>query len=340
MGFKLKDYIFQKLDQRYIYSKYMNISIEDINYCISTGDKISNPLRVDKDPSLSFKWYGDKLIATDFGNRDYRGDIFKIVGIVINKNCNNSEHFIEICCDIIDTCLSNKTIKRNIKNEDISKNEKREVELEFIEKSFNKSDYNYFSKFGISEEYVDKYIRCADRYIINGFMAKYRYRTNDPCYVYDVNPDKLKFYFPFRSKKDVRFITNNKCPIECINEISNKDYTLLIKGFKDKILLKRLFDFYNINDFNIFSLSSESVLLTDDIYKLLKHKTSSGRIFSIMDLDNAGISCMDDLNKKYNIEPIYFSKGFNAKDPTDLVLLKGYSFVKSHFKIILNELNL
>lgn len=81
-----KDYILNTLDQVHIYSVFLNVPETEINNCICLRNyKISNPLRYDPNPSVSFKWYGNKLIFRDFADYRYRGDVFEIVGLVLKR---------------------------------------------------------------------------------------------------------------------------------------------------------------------------------------------------------------------------------------------------------------
>ena len=97
-----KDYILNTLDQVHIYSVFLNIPETEINNCICLRNyKISNPLRYDPNPSVSFKWYGNKLIFRDFADYRYRGDVFEIVGLILKKNCTNNKDFIEICSNML-----------------------------------------------------------------------------------------------------------------------------------------------------------------------------------------------------------------------------------------------
>lgn len=50
-----KDYILNTLDQVHIYSVFLNVPETEINNCICLRNyKISNPLRYDPNPSVSF----------------------------------------------------------------------------------------------------------------------------------------------------------------------------------------------------------------------------------------------------------------------------------------------
>ena len=91
---QLKKHILS-LDQEVLLAKILSISIDDISYCLENKrNKISNPLRIDNDPSLGMMYVLDKETALpklrlhDFANPFYRGDLFDFAGIIFKKNTN------------------------------------------------------------------------------------------------------------------------------------------------------------------------------------------------------------------------------------------------------------
>lgn len=118
----LKKTILNDYDQITIFATYLEIPESDINYCLENkSNKISNPLRIDRDPSLGFMTTIDKqtniykLKMYDFADPYYRGDCFDLVGIVRSLNSNKGAEFITICNDIIYT-MRDKTLQTNIKD--------------------------------------------------------------------------------------------------------------------------------------------------------------------------------------------------------------------------------
>ena len=78
-----KSFILDTFDQVSIFSTYLEIPENDINYCLENKSfKISNPLRVDVNPSLSFIPVMDKQTSMfklrfhDWADPSYRGDCF------------------------------------------------------------------------------------------------------------------------------------------------------------------------------------------------------------------------------------------------------------------------
>ena len=156
-------------------------------------------------------------------------------------------------------------------------------------------------------------------------MSPYRYTGCDPCYAYRVNPNKIKLYFPFRTKKDIRFITNNRVPIENIDNIKKADYTIIIKSIKDKILFDRIITEKNIKNIQILSAASETVNIPNDIHTVISKYTNKDNIYSLFDNDSAGIKGMIHL-------------GYDSKDPTDMVKKYGYNKVYEQFDLIIKKI--
>lgn len=334
----LKQYIIENINQELVFSKYLGISIEDIRISIIDNCKILNSYRYEKSPSLKFKYYNDKLIARDFGDNRYSGDIFEVVGNIINKDCRSRQGFIDICSDIIVTCTKDNAdiiIAKEREEKELSKNN---TIIEYNSRKPNRLNYIFYEQFGINEEYFNKNVEVVDSYYINGRMSPYRYTGCDPCYAYRVNPNKIKLYFPFRTKKDIRFITNNRVPIENIDNIKKTDYTIIIKSIKDKILFDRIITEKNIKNIQILSAASETVNIPNDIHTVISKYTNKDNIYSLFDNDSAGIKGMIHLEETLGIHPIYFTLGYDSKDPTDMVKKYGYNKVYEQFDLIIKKI--
>lgn len=335
----IKDYILDNIDQTFIYSYYLQVPQEDIQYNIfHPNEKVRNPLRNDKHPSLSFKYYGNKLICKDFGDSRFRGDVFEIAGYILNKNCRNSEDFIYICNDIMLNCNRNLQHNLNVANCEQELINKESLQIDIDTRHPNKIDYTYWELFGIRKENLNKKVFVCDRYRLNGWQTPYRYSGTDPCYAYLVNPNRYKLYFPYRNKHARKFITNNRSPIECLHEIKYIDYICLIKGYKDKILLEQMCEDKGINNILFLPAASETVVLPQDIYDILKRYSLSGKIFTIFDTDAVGIKSAKQLQEQFGTIPIYFTSNYKSKDPSDMVKDYSYKKVLTHFDSVLKQI--
>lgn len=335
----IKDYILDNIDQTFIYSYYLQVPQEDIQYNIfHPNEKVRNPLRNDQHPSLSFKYYGNKLICKDFGDSRFRGDVFEIAGYILNKNCRNSEDFIYICNDIMLNCNRNLQHNLNVVNCEQELINKESLQIDIDTRHPNKIDYTYWELFGIRKENLNKKVFVCDRYRLNGWQTPYRYSGTDPCYAYLVNPNRYKLYFPYRNKHARKFITNNRSPIECLHEIKYIDYICLIKGYKDKILLEQMCEDKGINNILFLPAASETVVLPQDIYDILKRYSLSGKIFTMFDTDAVGIKSAKQLQEQFGTIPIYFTSNYKSKDPSDMVKDYSYKKVLTHFDSVLKQI--
>lgn len=328
-----------------ILASYFFLNERDIEISIQSGYKCFNTYRNEKIPSLSFKNYNGKIIAKDFGDDKFSGDVFQIVGAILCLNCNKNIDFIKICEHIINRFRNNEKGKVVITignynsslsspNGDINKS----TIIEILPRNHNSLDYNIFMKQGITEQQIRDNITVVNKYWINGKENAYRYSVKDPCYAYNVMyNNKYKLYFPLRNRdsKYSKFLTNNKIEIECLDKIKHSDITIFTKAFKDKLLLERLCKDTNINNIQIFSLTSEVVKFKKDILDLVKKYTRSKIIINMLDNDNVGKTKMIEMSEQhyfYNIIATIHSYIF-AKDLTDLCKLIGYDKVKNYFNI-------
>lgn len=329
----LKDTILS-LNQEEIYSLYLSIPVADINWStLNNSNKIANSHRNENNPSMSFRWFGDKLIARDFGDSRYNGDVFRVVGYIINKNCMETEDFIDICNDILETYYSKKHKKK--KDYEIIKDDSCIKDIDFTPRLLQKRDYDYFNSFGILNRNILDNVTPVLRYSINGKVTGYRNSYTDPCYHYTVNYKFSKLYFPFRNKKSPypRFITNNILALDDITDIRKCKDCIIVKSIKDKMLLNQILELLNIKDILILTASSEISTLPLNILYLLKENVEHN-IYSMFDIDNTGMTSMELLQSNYDIKSIIFST--LAKDPTDYCKSYGYNNTINTFKIHIN----
>lgn len=329
----LKDYILNNISQISIFSRYFGIPEDDINDSINFKVKISNPLRSDPTPSLMFKSYGDKIVSRDYGNSNYSGDIFEVVGFIIDKDCRDSKEFIDICKNIIDYNVSKKT-----KIDKTSRIEEPTI-ITIDERSVNNNDFRYFAQYCLPKEYiVDKYLFIKS-YCINDIQSTYFYKPSDPCYAYINNPDSIKLYFPLRNKKQKRFITNNRIPIENIDKLTKKDFTVLIKAYKDKIMMEYVCYLLNIDNINFIPVASETARLDKDIVNLIKRYTIK-TVFTMFDIDKCGLEAAIYYRDNYGFRNIFIDPNNIDKDPSDLMNnIKIKKFLKLFKTIYENVFN-
>ena len=358
----LKEYILTNYNQEKLYAKYLGLPLEEIEEAIENNRNIINTLRAsDTIPSLRLSYFNNKLRMWDFGNSLFRGDIFDLVGIALQKDSNNPIEFVEICKHII----NNEKIDIKI----ISKIPSSTLTIiDYLTKPFNRKDIDYWLQGGVTTKHLSlRGVSPVKSIYVNKTgkpILYYTYSTNDPAYVYrDCVVDKtelVKIYRPFASKKD-KFITNNKYLFEGINELYSSDILIITKSRKDKLVLEVLLDDGSIvknldklvRSFNlpsyidypflsgfyqpsyalhkrycITNLTAESVFLGEKIVSLLrvKHK----KIIINYDYDLTGIFNAFIYYKVYDITPLFI--GRNATKIID-------SLNDSLLKLLKNKLN-
>lgn len=331
------------LSQEKIYSIYFKIDIKDITWStIDNWNKLSNPFREDSNPSLSFKWYNDKLIVRDWGDSRWNGDVFKVIGYILNMNCYVNTQFITICNDILIRYYNDANNNTPLNNEEykVIAKVKTITKIDTKIRTLQKRDYNYFNAYGILNKTVDKYVEAVIRYDVNDIRTAYKNDARDPCYKYTVNHIFTKLYFPNRHKKSVlpRFVTNNILQIDDITDIQYSNDKILVKSVKDKMLVIQILETFNIsrNDIDIHTASSETASFKLDILTLLRENTKY-HIYAMFDADKTGIISMNELKTNADIIPLIFSS--EAKDPTDFYKAFGYDKTIEVFKQIINQIH-
>lgn len=328
----LKDTILD-LDQARIFSLYLDISVEEINSAAAhSSNKVINNHRGERSPSMGFRYYGNKLICRDFGDIRYSGDVFEVVGFIINKRYTEPKDFIDICNDILQTYYGECKKHKLADYEIIEKNKGIITNITTEDRLLQRKDFDNFSKYGILKSTVEQYVTAVRRYNINDFQTGYKNNYNDPCYKYISNHRFIKLYFPNRHKssKYPRFITNNPLQIEDLTTIIPSTDLLLCKSIKDKMLLTQMLQQFNISntDIQILTASSEISVLDNKIFNIISSKIT-GNIYTMFDADNAGLNAMKCLQEQCNYIPLLFST--DAKDPTDYCRSFGYKSTQQRF---------
>lgn len=339
----IKEYILSKVSEEQIFAYYLDIPISDIITSLNNSSyRILNKHRYEENPSLRFV-NRTKLKTLDYGSRIWSGDCFQIAGNVLRKNCNDRLEFMYILNHIVKNMINQNIqfISTELPKTDVNRNL---TEINILIKPFSKFDYNFYNKYNIRNESIINTF-AVENYWINNELNKYNYSTSDPCYAYYIGKIKniilWKLYFPFR-KKGVRFITNNKLCIENIIEIKGNRILILTKSKKDEFLLKQIFKDLNISIVDVYSLLSETAILTDEIYKYLKDKYKC--IVTLLDNDTQGKEATNLYINKYNICPYFLVGQLEqlSKDITDTSRDKGYNFtvelVKEGYNNLINTL--
>lgn len=328
---KLKRYILENLRQEEIVAVFLGVSEEEVNYCLAhPSNKIRNPLRTDKRPSLGMMWQTDnstglpKIKLYDFAESMYRGDCFDLVSWTSTLNPANKQHFVMICRAIIQ--YGSKQLLRIMP--DVKQNiviTKQPVTISIQSREFNNYDMRYWSKFGITKEHLILDRCFAVEYAwINSNIPNYTYGTKDPCYAYYIGRDILngnelyQLYFPLRKKDRVskpRFITNSSYALLDITDFFKRDILVLVKSKKDKLTILSLLERLKSNTsfllwgvtLDIRAISSENPTITKQQNDILQRNYPN--IFIYTDFDRAGRQTAYYYKKAFGYHSLYITNG-------------------------------
>lgn len=336
-----KNYILNNYDQVTIFAHYLEIPESDINYCLENkSNKISNPLRVDRDPSLGFMMVQDKqtgaykLKMYDFADPFYRGDCFDLVGKLLRLSSTRGVEFIAICNSIIYS-MRTKKLHTEI-NKALYKQSKSVFTNIHIEpRLWNKWDIDFWESRGLLFNENKHLIFPLKRSFISNY-CDYIYTEDDPGYAwitgYYDNQTLYKLYFPNRDRNHptlTRFKTNNKYyPLECIHELKPADILVITKGFKEKRLLKRLlFKFNRKYTVEVSNVTAESIIFTDEF--ALKLYDIFGTVVTNADFDYTGLHSTGVHKRKFGMIRFVPTNGkygtydFGGKDLCEIYMNHG-----------------
>lgn len=338
-----KKAILESISQITIFSTYFDLPANVIQHCIDTGELILSPIRLDRHPTVGFRYDNKgKLKMRDFGGY-FWGDCFDAVAFILSQsgdgvlNINKKEDFVKVLrhiaytfSDIFYGIKRDENLPGQIKaNLEIARNKKPIIEL--VVRNWNEDDQNYWNQFGINLQYLNiNFVYPIDQYYINRNInpePKYFYNPKDPCYAYFLGKDKqginsIKLYFPKRPHGTTRFITNAN-HLEGIYNLAGKnyDYIVITKSSKDRMsigcTLASIFPYGELTTMSIgvINIPHETYRLRPIEYDWLKGKLKEGgKLVSLMDNDRAGICEASYLRRAFNIIPLFIPKDTCCKD--------------------------
>lgn len=284
---------------------------------------ICSPFRKDRNPSLTFKVKGNKVIWKDWGTGE-GGDAFTFLMLYFNKSFN--EILNKVWNDLI---LNNSYDKIKVKRKNNFSKSSDNLNKNFIiqTQSFGFFDRKYWKSYGISIKTLIKYNVYSIKYFkFNGIFLEYS--INNPIYGYKFSENIWKIYTPFNKKRKFLF-NGNKNIIEGYDQLDSiGEFLFITKSLKDVMLFREL-------GYNAISFISETVLPDKEI--ILKLKERFKRIIVFYDNDDAGIKGAENICSNYNLEKMLIPKEFETKDITDTFRKYGKEFVIDYLNKSLNE---
>jgi hypothetical protein len=355
-----KNYILQRISQEDIFSKFLDISLSDIDHCIrNSGYLIKAPYTIrttDDTPSCGFRYAGHKLRFKDFAGY-FWGDCFDAVAFVHNIDVNDSRGFMEVLDLVAKSFRIHKyegtdvvvPTNRHLDKTPISK--KPPIEIKIKKRPFNRLDATYWSKiFFTKGDLIEAEIYACQYIWLNGFLA-YDYdkiNSQDVAYAYYFGVDKasgldiIKIYFPYRSKKQGRFIMNIPV-IEGLRKQKIAEILVLTKSYKDVVALRKLCK--GRFDVDALGLPSENHIISKDDY--YNFWLQYNQIVTLMDFDFTGRSIAWKHRTIYNIPSLFLTNGklnttnYGSKDFTDYLAHNGQEqtikLIENAYKYVTNK---
>lgn len=299
-----REILFGFLRQEEIFEKYLGTQI-------LLNKKVLNPLRGDRYPTVSFKWFDGTLLMNDQSGW-FVGDCISLVAKKIYY-CSYQ--------DAIQAIYKDFNLHRYPRTKQAFKvPENVSNEIKVWKKPLEDMDLMWWESHKITPPTLDYYKVSGVRQLNIGKMWYY-YNKYDPCYHYDVQ-EKHKLYFPFR--KEWRFFSN--IPKD---SLIIQGYEQLPDSFEYVVITKSMKDVMCMYEFGIpaISVNSESTMLPDSIIHDLKSRFD--RIYINMDYDYAGITMMNKFRKKKDLTNLLFFKGTEVKDFADYCKINNKETIKS-----------
>lgn len=235
----LVSFILNSYDQCKIMAYVLNITVGEIEYCLSNKNhRIHSSERTDDTPSISFYWEnsskGLKLRYRDWARPEYNGDIFDktilFLGLPEYDKCTFPK-----CCEFI---INNYSEFTNKLPSVIRVKQKSNFELIPYFRGFDIVDANIWTAWGISSKAMQICkIYPIEGYSRNTIVSKWSNNALDPGYAMSLgsldNIALWKLYFPLRDKhsKFGKFISNS---YNIIEEYDNKQKGNILVLFKSK----------------------------------------------------------------------------------------------------------
>lgn len=364
-----KKYILDKVSQINIFSKYFDLPVSVIQHCIDSGELILSPIRIDRHPTVGFRYDNKgKLKMRDFAGF-FWGDCFDAVGYIlsiINKekiSVTDKRGFMKILRHITFTFKDifygdevDTTLTQQIKDAiNVGRNTKTIIDL--VVRNWNEYDEIYWKEIGVNLQHLNlNFVYPIEQYYINKNInpePKYYYKVSDPCYAYFLGKDRnginnIKLYFPNRDKHSAsKFITNCN-HLEGIYNLDRNDYNYIVitKSSKDRLsigcTIQSIFPYGEVPNIKIgvINIPHETYKLRNNEYDWLKSKlTIDGKLVSLMDNDRVGILEANWLRRNYNIIPIFIPITSGCKDFAEYRAKNSITIISENIKQSINYIN-
>jgi len=283
------------------------------------GKKFSSDLRDDRSPTVYITPYNGKLLYKDFGNAEHVFDCFNYVKY--KYNCSFIDALRIIDCDFnLGLCsnISGKQFTMGIMGYRQNKVPTFTKEAAIIQKKsrlWNKEDAKFWSKYLVSKKILTKF---AVEPISHFWVNSNRFTCKSITYAFKFK-NRYKIYSPYEDKN--KWLSNtNKNDVQGYNQLPDKGERLIItSSLKDVMCL-------HAAGYNAIAMQSEMQIPSEKLISELN--TRFNKIEILYDNDftketNPGQLMAKKICDLYGFRNICLPKGFESKDPSDLVSRVG-----------------
>ena len=260
------------------------------------GKKFLNPLY--KDTKASCNVYYDRRHSVykmkDFGNEEYSGDCFELVGTMTGLSCRNAKDFVEIMriidhdlhlglADGYENCVDTSSVQV-VYPPTPEQVIKKIRPYNIVPRAFNETDRIFWSKSRITEHTLNKYnVRPLHSFSsVNQEGKSYTLTetAQEPMYGY-VGDKYIKIYRP---RSEMRFLYagdlgDNYC--FGLDQLSAKGDLLFITGGEKDVMSLAA------NGFHAICFNSETTVIPTSVLMLLSYRFK--HIVLLYDMDKTGL---------------------------------------------------
>lgn len=298
--------ILEQINSYDVFSKYFEFEI---------GKLYNSPFRRDSSPSFNiFKGSDGQFYWKDFGyiGGDCVNFIQELFGLTYYQACEKVKN--DLLLDNTTTYLASNKSNKSIVN-------RKEFNIKFLPREFNKLELEYWQQYGISkQDLIDNEIWVAEKLFIN---SKQQYlKANELKFIYrftkDGQQEAKKIYTP-NSENYKWFGSCSSYQIEGLNQLPFKSDSVVIqKSRKDKICTSKIFS-------DVISTQNENYKnITDELTNFLDLHYKKKYIF--WDSDGVGVEQCKKLNEKgylYLNIPKKIHEETGCKDISDVISYYG-----------------
>jgi DNA primase len=298
------EYILSKVTEYDIYARYIGQ--------FKVGFIYNSPFRKDENPSFGIfrsKKTGH-LLFKDHGSGEC-GNVIKFVELYTGITNYN---------DLLRQIVKDLAITNTTKLKSTKKYESNETVIGVVRQDWTEIDKQFWSKFHISIDTLNKYNVSSIKYYLCNGVVKGIYKNENPMYAYKVF-EHFKIYRPFADKyaKWRNNLTEND--IQGYKELPKTgDLLIITKSLKDVMCLHEM-------GYNAISPSSESTFIPEKALNALFKRFK--RILICFDRDVAGIRNMRKVSLKTGLKCLIVHKKWHAKDISDAIKLNGFETIKN-----------